>query len=115
MDTFSASAEGWFAGGGPLGGIPAVPPAVQPGGGPGGAGDPFLRITATGASGPGSRLVAMNGAQWSGDYLAAGVAALEMDLINIGASDLTVRLLFEDPSSGAPPIVRTTPRTSPRP
>jgi len=44
----------------------------------------------------------MNPAQWAGDYLAAGVNRIEMDLINLGAMPLTIRLLFEDPMMGPP-------------
>ena len=102
VDTFSGSIEGWFAGGGPVGGMPPSPPTVIAGGGPAGADDAFLRVTATGAGGPGGRLVAMNGAQWAGDYLSAGVTGIAMDLRNLGTTDLTLRLLFEDPMGGPP-------------
>jgi hypothetical protein len=46
--------------------------------------------------------VAINLMQWSGNYLASGVSAIQMDLKNLGNTDLTIRLLFEDPQ-GAPP------------
>jgi hypothetical protein len=74
-----------------------------PTGGPEGAGDQFLRITSNGVAGtPGSRLVALNAAQWAGDYLAAGITTIEMDLKNLGNTELTIRLLFEDPIPGPP-------------
>jgi hypothetical protein len=107
-DTFSASAEGWFAGGGPMGAVPPLPPSVQSSGGPGGASDAFLRISSNGGGGPGSRLVAMNRTQWAGDYLTAGVGAIEMDLINLGTTDVTMRLLFEDPTVGPPVNIAAT-------
>jgi hypothetical protein len=44
----------------------------------------------------------MNATQWAGDYLAAGIDGIAMDLRNLGTTDLTVRLLLEDPM-GAPP------------
>jgi hypothetical protein len=103
-DDFSASTEGWFAGGGPMLAFPPTPPVLVSGGGPAGAADSFLRITSQGGSGSGSRLVAMNATQWAGDYLAAGVDAIEMDLRNLGTADLTIRLLFEDPAAGAGPV-----------
>ena len=104
-DTFqSLTTEGWFAGGLGFGSIPPIPPAVIGTGGPAGAGDAFLQVTGVGGIGPGSRLVAINGAQWTGDFLAAGIDAIGMDLINLGASDLTIRLLFENPM-GAPPTI----------
>lgn len=103
IDTFSGSVQGWVAGGGPPGSTPPVPPQVIAGGGPGGAGDSFLQVTAGGGVGPGSRLVAMNVlGQWSGDYLGAGVSAIAMDLRNLGSTDLTIRLLFEDPIPNPP-------------
>jgi hypothetical protein len=103
IDTFQdGTTEGWFAGGGPVGGVPPFPPQNVPDGGPGGVGDAYLQITAVGGDGPGSRLTANNATQWTGDYLAAGVTSIEMDLRNLGTSDLTVRLLFEDPMGGPP-------------
>src|SRR6185295_5265377 len=74
-DTFQdGTTDGWFAGGGPGGGVPPVPPQVIPTGGPEGAGDQFLQITSNGIAGTaGSRLVALNAAQWAGNYLAAGI------------------------------------------
>lgn len=103
VDTFqSLTTEGWFAGGLGLGQVPPVPPQVVATGGPTGAGDAFLQITAQGGSGAGSRLVAINGAQWTGDYAAAGIGAIAMNLLNLGNSELTVRLLFENPVGGPP-------------
>ena len=102
VDTFSAGLEGWFAGGGPNGGIPALPPAVVATGGPAGTGDAFLQLSASGRDGPGGRLVGMNGAQWAGDYAAAGIHAIAMDVRNFGNADLTLRLYFEDPVAGPP-------------
>jgi hypothetical protein len=102
IDTFSAGIEGWFAGGGPGGQIPSLPPAVVPSGGPGGAGDSFMLISANGSAAAGGRLVAMNGAQWAGNYAAAGISSIAMDLRNLGNSDLNVRLYFEDPIPGPP-------------
>src|SRR5215203_3475115 len=79
VDTFSGGIEGWFAGGGPVGQVPPVAPTVIATGGPGGAGDSFLQIVANGSLGPGGRLVVMNGAQWAGNYLAAGISGVAMD------------------------------------
>jgi hypothetical protein len=102
VDTFSGDLEGWFAGGGPGGAVPPVPPTVVPNGGPGGIGDPYLVVTALGGVSAGGRLVGMNAGQWAGDYTAAGVTAVEMDLRNLGATDLEVRLYLEDPIPGPP-------------
>jgi hypothetical protein len=103
VDTFSSlTLENWFAGGGPSGQVPPIPPQVVPDGGPGGAGDAFMQVTATGGPGPGSRLSVINAAQWSGDYTSTRVGAIDMDLRNLGNADLTIRVLFEDPMGGPP-------------
>jgi len=68
-----------------------------------GAGDQFLEITADTNAGAGSRVVAINAAQWAGNYLAAGITGISMDLKNAGGTDLTIRLLLEDPMM-APPV-----------
>jgi hypothetical protein len=103
-DTFqNGTTNNWFAGGLGLGQLPPTPPQVVNTGGPAGAGDQFLMITGTGIpNAPGSRIVALNGAQWSGNYTAAGIFALEMDLKNLGQTPLTIRLQFEDPVAGPP-------------
>jgi hypothetical protein len=102
VDTFSAGLEGWFAGGGPFGQFPPGSPVLVSTGGPAGAGDSFMQLVANGSAGPGGRLVGMNASQWAGDYAAAGVSLLAMDLRNFGATDLTVRLYLEDPIPGPP-------------
>jgi hypothetical protein len=53
------------------------PPVNVPDGGPGGAGDAYLENASSGGTGAGSRMVMFNNAQWTGDYVAAGVVALE--------------------------------------
>ena len=40
-----------------------------------------------GPPGPGGRLVAFNRTQWLGNYNAAGVNAIEMDVINPSATE----------------------------
>lgn len=102
IDTFQSDIGGWFAGGGPFGQVPPVPPQVVATGGPTGANDAFLQITSSGSDGPGSRLVVMNASQWAGNYLTASFTTIEMDLRNFGTSDLVIRLLFEDPILGPP-------------
>jgi hypothetical protein len=78
------------------------PPTLVATGGPAGAGDAFLQLSANGSNGAGGRLVGMNGAQWTGDYATAGIAAIAMDLRNFGNADLTIRLYLEDPLPGPP-------------
>jgi hypothetical protein len=63
-------------------------------GGQGGAGDLYLEVTSRGGNGPGSRIGTFNDNQWSGDYLSAGVTAVEVDLANFGLTDLDMRVVL---------------------
>jgi hypothetical protein len=78
------------------GGAAGVPPVLNINtGGPAGAGDNFMQVTADG-SGPGRFLTVLNSSQWLGDYIGAGVTAIEMDLRNLSSVTLTVRLGFKN-------------------
>ena len=93
IDTFEdGGLAGWSVGPG----HPA-PPTNEANGGPGGVGDNYLRLTSLGGANAGSRLSAFNMAQWAGDYLAAGVTSIEMDLRNDGPDDVVIRLLLAGP------------------
>lgn len=76
------------------GGVSPNPPVNIASGGPAGAGDNYLQNDAAGTSGAGSRLVMFNTAQWSGDFVSAGVVSITMDMVNFGASELQMRLAF---------------------
>lgn len=97
VDTFeSGSTLGWGVG------VPhPAPPTIVATGGPAGAGDHYMLLQAVGGGGPGSRLAVHNGAQWAGDYTAAGITTVTMDVFNFGPSDLSLRLLFE---AGSPTL-----------
>ncbi len=58
-------------------------------GGPVGVGDSYLEVTAD-STVPfgGSRLTFFNKLQWTGDYTAAGITAIAMDLKNISSSEI---------------------------
>ncbi len=71
-------------------------PAIEASGGPAGADDNYLRLSANGLSGAGGKLVAFNSVQWAGDYLAAGIDTLRMQVNNLGATDLVLRLLLQN-------------------
>lgn len=71
------------------------PPANIANGGPAGAGDRYMLLTSSGGLGVGGKLVVHNQAQWSGNYTAAGVTVIRMNLNNLGNTDLNIRLLFE--------------------
>jgi hypothetical protein len=82
VDTFEDGSDfGWH-----VGGPSSYPPTVIDSGGPAGGGDGYLELTSVGGSGPGSRLVVIAGAAWTGDYVAAGVTSIALDVINEGAS-----------------------------
>ncbi len=101
VDTFaSGTTEGWQVG--LLGAAHPAPPTVVNTGGPTGSGDAYLRLSAVGGSGPGSRLSVLNLGQWAGNYTGLGIATLEMDLINLGSTDLSIRLMLENPLGGPP-------------
>lgn len=70
------------------------------GGGQGGAGDLYLEVTGDGGVGAGSRIATYNQAQWSGNYLAAGVSAIEVDMANFGPTDLEMRAFLMFGSGG---------------
>jgi hypothetical protein len=63
-------------------------------GGQGGAGDRYLEVIGTGGDGPGSRIAVHNNEQWSGDYVSAGVTAIQFDLANFSATALEMRILI---------------------
>lgn len=88
-------------------GLGSPPAAALPvnvaSGGPAGVNDNYLRLTAVGGGGAGSRLSAINFmSQWAGDYIAAGIDTIRMDVVNLGTTDLSLRLLFSDPVAGPP-------------
>src|SRR5690242_10432873 len=100
IDTFSTGTENWMA---PDPDNPNPPTTAL--GGPGGPADQYLKLVANGGDfapeTAGSRLTVLNGAQWAGNYVAAGIRAIAMDVNNFGPDPLFLRLLFES-FPGAP-------------
>lgn len=91
IDTFSdGSLQGWEEGS-----ISPNPPTNEPTGGPAGAGDRFLRNASSGGPLAGSRQVTFNRAQWAGNYNAAGVSRISMNLANFGQTTLYMRVAVE--------------------
>jgi len=68
------------------------PPTNINTGGPQGAGDNYLQTVSTGGVGADSKQVIFNTAQWTGDYVTAGVSEIAMDLRNSGGSTLHMRI-----------------------
>jgi hypothetical protein len=103
-DTFSGSLLGWSQG-------PNAPGPALASGGPGGADDQYMQITATGF-GPGGRITVFNREQWTGNYNAAGVARIELDLLGptSNAQNLMIRIAFKSGTDlFSPGYVSTTP------
>jgi hypothetical protein len=98
IDTFQdGTTQNWTVG---AASSPA-PPVNVPSGGPAGAGDAYLRLTATGTpAGPGNRLSVINETQWAGNYGLAGIKAISMWVNNLGSTALSLRLLV---AVAAPP------------
>jgi len=91
VDTFEdGTTQGWVSGlGNP------TPPTNVATDGPAGEGDAYLRVRSTRASFAGSKPTAINRAQWSGNYVAAGVSRISANVRNQGAAQLDLRLLIE--------------------
>jgi hypothetical protein len=102
VDTFQTDSEGWLIGFGD-GPQPPTPLPVIIGGGPGGAGDNYLLISGSGVREPAGSVSALNDTEWAGNYLAAGVNAITMDVRNFGPSDLFLRLLVAGPFGATGP------------
>jgi hypothetical protein len=95
VDTFQdGTTDSWATG--------QIQPVNISTGGPGGAGDRFLQLTSDG-SGSNGRLTAFNRTQWTGNYIAAGVTEIDMDLNNFSNVTLSIRLAFKSATfNGAP-------------
>jgi hypothetical protein len=100
----NGTTQGWFTGGGPMGGG-GIGPFNVAGGGRGGPLDSYMLMMAIGGSGSGNRLTASNASTLAGNYLAASIMGIGMWVNNFSATDLYLRLAFEDPdlSGGTPP------------
>ncbi|MBX7134441.1 MAG: hypothetical protein K1X67_17360 [Fimbriimonadaceae bacterium] len=64
------------------------------GNGQGGASDLYLRASSNGAGGPGGHMAFYNQFQWTGNYTGAGVRMIECDMINLGATELKMRVVL---------------------
>lgn len=102
VDDFEdGTTQGWVVS--LLGNPHPAPPVNVPTGGPAGADDNWLQLTAVGGVGAGSRLVAIHfDGQWAGSYSGAGITSIQMQVNNLGNTDLALRIYFEDPDTGPP-------------
>jgi hypothetical protein len=104
-DFQDGSTQGWLIN---LLGMGTPPAAAIPTniatGGPGGTGDRFLQLRGVGGNGAGGKVMALNLTPgWTGDYLAAGITSIRMNAINLGATELFLRFLVEDPTMTSGP------------
>jgi hypothetical protein len=97
--------QGWFSGGGPGGGGGLGPFNVGTGG-RNGALDAYMLMMAIGGAGPSNRLSASNASTLAGNYVAASIMGIGMWVNNFSATDMYLRLAFEDPdlAGGTPPV-----------
>jgi autotransporter-associated beta strand protein len=93
IDNFQdGSVENW-AGGDTLSNIPT--------GGPAGSGDKYLLIATNGnPGGAGSHLATDNTVQWAGNYQAAGITDISVDLLDPIATPLPMRIVLFGPTGG---------------
>ena len=70
------------------------PPTNIATGGPAGINDRFLRNISNGGAGPGSKMIMFNDAQWTGNYVAAGVNRITAQMANFGSTTLFMRVAF---------------------
>ncbi len=91
IDTFEdGTVQGWVEGST----SPNMPTNVATDG-PAGAGDHYLSNQSSGIFGPGGKLVMFNATQWAGDYVAAGVERISLDVRNTGNADVQLRIGVE--------------------
>ncbi len=69
-------------------------------GGPAGINDNYLQVSA-GSFGGSARLVTFNQTQWLGNYLAAGVTGITLDLRNFGSNALPIRIAIREGAGGS--------------
>ena len=92
VDTFQGGLDNWQGG---VGGF-----SVAPTGGPAGAGDQYLQLS-SGALPLPPRLAGFNDSQWLGNFTAAGVTAVAMDLLNTGTTSLSMRVAIREAAGGS--------------
>ncbi len=91
INDFGNGTGNWTKGGASIGNQPFV----VSDGGPNGAGDAFLSNQSDGVGSSGRQVIFNLSSDWNGDYNAAGVTAVELDMVNFGATGLTMRLAFD--------------------
>ena len=83
-------------------------PVISTTGGPGAANGPYMQMTATGGTGADSKMTLFNQSQWTGNYSAAGVAGITMDLKDLSGTSLTLRVALKTATGNSPGWVSLT-------
>ncbi|MGI9239466.1 MAG: PEP-CTERM sorting domain-containing protein [Verrucomicrobiales bacterium] len=86
VDDFSSGTAGWLEGD-----VSPNPPVVEDTGLVGGG---YLRNDSLGGGGAGGRLVMWNDEQWTGDYIGAGIVAIQFDALSTGDQPVDFRFAF---------------------
>jgi hypothetical protein len=111
IDDFeTGNSQGWGNGGGG-----APPPNILTGG-PSGPSDHYLSFSADGTTNQGGKLTLINSIQWAGNFSAAGVQAVSMDVTNEGPTPISLRIMLTNSLNRQPngtTVVSTTPVTVP--
>ena len=91
------------------GGINPNPPSNVMNVGQGGAGDHVMQVLSNNqGGGPGAQPVVFNTAQWTGDYLAAGITAITLDINNLSAIPINPGLEIRGPGGNLNTVAGTT-------
>jgi len=77
------------------GGSSPNPPSNVTTGGPAGVADNYLQNISTGVGNSGSKMVMFNTAQWSGNYVTAGITQINADMANFGSGALSMRVAIQ--------------------
>jgi autotransporter-associated beta strand protein len=92
-DLFQGSLDGWTDG------HAGNNVALVATGGPNGANDSYLQVS-SGTFGLEPKLITFNQMQWTGNYVAAGVASVSMSLKNFGGTTIPIRIAIRDGIGG---------------
>ena len=97
VNTFTdGTTDGWTDGNSPANSVNVAT------GGPNGLNDRYLQIS-SGTFGGHAKLISFNDTQWTGNYTAAGVSFIGMQLRNFGTSTLPIRIAIDN--SGHTPSI----------
>lgn len=96
ISDFEDGTQGWRAGG-----LHPDPPTAEANTGPDGNGDDALLVQSSGFGGAGGRLAWFNTSDdWTGSFTSANIVAIQAQVNNVGAEDLTLRIALHGDGGG---------------